>query len=99
MGIGSITLGALSLLCALAGVVLSMVPFLGAMLAFLSPVLALMGIILGGVALSRARTDGESEGLAITGLVTSIIAFVPSLLVALTCGLCSSCRLCSKSAL
>lgn len=92
MGIGSITLGILSFLCMLGGIFLVWVPFLGAMLGFLSPVLALFGIILGGVALSRAREGGsENEGLAIGGLVTSIIAFVPAVLVAVTCSLCSAC--------
>lgn len=92
MGIGSITLGVLSFLCMLGGIVLSFVPFLGPMLAFLSPALALLGIVFGGVALSRAREGGgENESLAIGGLVTSIIAFVPATLVALTCGVCGTC--------
>ncbi len=92
MGTGSIILGAFAFICMIAGALLSLVPFLGTMLSFLAPVLALAGIILGGVALSRAKAGaGESEGLAIGGLVTSIIAFIPSVLVALTCGLCNVC--------
>lgn len=92
VGIGSITLGALSFCCMVAGIFLVWVPFLGAMLGFLAPVLALFGIVLGGVALSRAREGGrENESLAIGGLITNIVAFVPSSLVAVTCGLCSAC--------
>lgn len=92
MGTGSIILGAFAFICMIAGALLSLVPFLGTMLSFLAPVLALAGIILGGVALSRAKAGaGESEGLAVGGLVTSIIAFIPSVLVALTCGLCNVC--------
>lgn len=91
MGIGSITMGILAFLCMLGGIVLSFVPFLGAMLSFLSPVLALIGIILGGVAMSQARQGGESESLSLGGLITSVIAFVPSMLVAVTCGLCNTC--------
>ena len=72
MGIGSITLGVLSFLCMLGGILFSIVPFLGPMLAFLAPVLALLGIIFGGVALSRAREGGgENESLAIGGLITN----------------------------
>ncbi len=92
VGIGSITLGTLSFLCMVAGIFLVWVPFLGAMLGFLAPVLALLGIVLGGVALSRAREGGhENENLAIGGLITSIVAFVPSTLVAITCSMCSAC--------
>lgn len=92
MGIGAIVLGVFAFICMIGGAVLAWVPFLGTMLSFLAPVLALAGIILGGVALSRAKSGGgESEGFAIGGLVTSIIAFVPSVLVALTCGLCNTC--------
>ncbi len=92
MGIGSIVLGLFAFVCMVGGIVLGWVPFLGTMLSFLAPVLALVGIILGGVALSRAKSGGgESEGLAVGGLVTSIIAFIPSMLVALTCGVCNVC--------
>ena len=92
MGIGAIVLGVFALVCALAGALLFWVPFLGTMISFLAPVLALAGTILGGVALSRAKSGaGESEGLAIGGLVTSLVALVPSMIVALTCGACNIC--------
>lgn len=92
MGIGAIVLGVFAFVCMIGGVVLSWVPFLGTMLSFLAPVLALAGIILGGVALSRAKAGGgESEGLAIGGLVTSVVALIPAMIVALTCGVCNIC--------
>lgn len=92
MGIGAIVLGVFAFICMVGGALLAWVPFLGTLLSFLAPVLSLAGIILGGVALSRARSGGgESEGFAIGGLVTSLVAFVPSLIVALTCGLCNTC--------
>jgi len=92
MGIGAIVLGVFALVCALAGALLFWVPFLGTMISFLAPVLALAGTILGGIALSRAKAGGgESEGLAIGGLVTSIVALIPSVLVAVTCGACNVC--------
>jgi hypothetical protein len=91
MGIGSIVLGALSVLCMIGGVLATPIPFLGVMLSFLSPLLAMLGIVLGGVALSRSRSGGEeSEGVAIGGLVTNIVVLVPSFLVAVTCGLCNT---------
>lgn len=92
MGIGAIVLGVFAFICMIGGAVLALVPFLGVMLSFLAPVLALVGIILGGVGLSRARSGGgESEGFAIGGLITSVVAFVPSVIVALSCGVCNVC--------
>jgi len=91
MGLGSILLGIFSFLLMIAGVIFVFVPFLGTMLSFLSPILAIAGVILGGVAMSRAKQGlGESEGLATAGLILNILAFVPAMLVALTCGLCNT---------
>ncbi|UJR86915.1 hypothetical protein [Sandaracinus amylolyticus] len=90
MGLGSIVLGVFALIFMFGGFVLTFVPFLGTMLSFLAPVLAVTGIVLGGVALSRARETQQSEGLAIGGLVVNIVAFVPAMLVAVTCGLCNT---------
>jgi hypothetical protein len=91
MGLGSIILAIFAFLCMIAGALFVMVPFLGTMLSFLSPVLAITGVVLGGVALSRAKQGmGESEGLATAGLVLNIVAFIPAMFVALTCGLCNT---------
>jgi hypothetical protein len=91
MGLGSLILAIFSFLLMIAGVFFVWVPFLGTMLSFLSPVLAITGVVLGGVAMSRAKQGmGESEGLATAGLVLNIVAFVPAMLVALTCGLCNT---------
>lgn len=91
MGLGSILLAVFAFLCMLGGVLFSWMPFLGAMLSFLAPVLALAGIIIGGVSYSRSQQGlGEREGLATAGLISNVIAFVPSVFVALTCGLCNT---------
>jgi hypothetical protein len=91
MGLGSVILGVFAFLCMFAGALLVWVPFLGTMLSFLSPILAIAGVILGGVAMSRAREgQGESEGLAIGGLILNVVAFIPAMLIALTCGLCNT---------
>ncbi len=77
MGLGSIVLGVLAVVCMIGGFLATLVPFVGTMLSFLSPLLALVGIVLGGVALSRSRSGGEeSEGVAIGGLVTNVVVLV-----------------------
>ena len=90
MGLGAILLGVFSFVCMFGGAALTPIPFVGTMLSFLSPVLAIAGIVLGGVAMSRAQREGEQDGLAIAGLVVNVVAFVPAMLVALTCGLCNT---------
>lgn len=92
MNLGSLILGIVSLICMVAGIVFSFVPYVGAIVSFLGPVLGLAGIITGGVAMSRAKNEsGETDGLAIAGLVISAVGFILSLLVALTCGMCNAC--------
>ncbi len=92
MGIASIVLGVLSLLFTVAGFFVSWIPvvgsYVGALLSFGAPVLALIGVILGGVSLSRAKADNLETGVPTAGLIVSGISFFPALLVALTCGIC-----------
>lgn len=95
MGIGSIIAGVVALLMTIGGAFLFWLPFAGSVLSFLAPLVALAGIVTGGLAISRARRDGESSGTGIGGLVVSIVAFIPAVLVALTCGLCNA--LCTGS--
>jgi len=97
MGIASVVLGVLAMILAVAGALLTVIPFLGALLSFAAPVAALIGIVLGGVALSRAKEESGETGLPIAGLIVSIIAFFPAIFVALTCGVCNS--MCSASSL
>jgi len=75
----------------LLGMIFSMVPVVGAVLSMGAPVLALFGVVTGGLAISRAKNSGDSSGLATAGLAVSIVAFLISLLFALTCGLCNAC--------
>lgn len=94
MGVGSIVLGILSLLFAMGGFVVSFIPgvgaFLGAFLSFASPVLALIGVVLGGVGVSRARSEGIEGGTPMAGLIVSGVAFFPAFLVAISCGICDA---------
>ncbi len=73
---------------AIGGVFTAAMPIVGSILAFGSPLIALVGIILGGIAHSRVP---EMKGVSIAGLILSIIGFVLGLLVAMTCGLCNAC--------
>ena len=91
MAAGSIIAGVAAFLCLIGGFVLSIVPVVGTILSFLAPVLSLVGIVLGGLAMSRARRYGEPSGLGIAGLIINVMAFIPALVVALTCGLCNAC--------
>ncbi len=97
MNLASIALGVLALVLTFGGIVATPIPVLGTVLSFLAPVAALAGLILGGVAASRARSMGDSDGLAVGGIVTSAVALLPALLVALTCGVCNT--LCSGAML
>ncbi|HEY8429291.1 MAG TPA: hypothetical protein VIL20_12985 [Sandaracinaceae bacterium] len=90
MGVASIVLGVLALLFAVGGFALSFIPVVGSLLSFGAPVLALIGIVLGGVGVSRARDEGGDGGIALAGLIVSIVAFFPSFFVAITCGLCNA---------
>ncbi|HJL23921.1 MAG TPA: hypothetical protein RMH80_16920, partial [Polyangiaceae bacterium LLY-WYZ-15_(1-7)] len=91
MSAASIVCGCLAFLMAAGGFFTTGLPVVGSILSFGSPIVALVGIVTGGVGLSRAKQTGEGEGASITGLVISIISFVIGLLVAVTCGLCNAC--------
>ena len=92
MAIASVLLGILSFVAMVVGFFTTGVPIVGSIFSFGGPVLALAGIVTGGMAMSQSKRDtGETSGAAVAGLVVSIIGFVLSLIVALTCGLCNAC--------
>lgn len=91
MPVASILLGIVALLFMMGGFLMTGVPVAGALLSFGAPLSALVGIVLAGIAMSRAKRDGEGSGAAVAGLVVNIIAFILGLVVALTCGLCNVC--------
>jgi hypothetical protein len=90
MGLLSILLSALAVVCAGVGVLTTPIPKLGLIFAFGAPALAVVGIMLGGSAMSRAKRGGETSETGRIGAILSAIAFVPSILVALTCGVCNA---------
>lgn len=91
MAIASLCLGGVAFLFMIFGMIFSMVPVAGAVLSMGAPVLALFGVVTGGLAISRAKSSGDSSGMATAGLAVSIVAFLLSLVFALTCGLCNAC--------
>lgn len=91
MGVGSIVLGIAAFLFMFGGFLTSVIPVVGTLLSFAAPLLAIAGIVTGGLGLSRAKRDGEPTGTPTAGLIVSIVALIPALLVAVTCGLCNAC--------
>jgi hypothetical protein len=90
MGLLSIVLSALAVVCAGIGVLTTPIPTLGLIFAFGAPAIALAGILLGGSAMSKAKREGQTSETGKIGAILSAIAFVPSVLVALTCGVCNA---------
>jgi hypothetical protein len=90
MGLLSILLSALAVVCAGVGVLTTPIPKLGLVFAFGAPAIALAGIMLGGSAMSKAKRAGQTSETGRLGAILSAIAFVPSVVVALTCGVCNA---------
>ncbi|MAQ17408.1 MAG: hypothetical protein CMN30_21760 [Sandaracinus sp.] len=91
VAVASLCLGITSFFFMLLGMIFSMVPVVGAVLSFGAPVLALSGIVLGGLSISRANQTGEPSGMGTAGTAVSAVGFLISLVFALTCGLCNAC--------
>lgn len=67
-------LGVAGFVLGLLGLVFFWFPFLGL-------ILAVLGVILGGVGISNGKKSGAGTGLAIAGLVLGLIALVPVIIV------------------
>jgi hypothetical protein len=91
MGITSILLCALAVLFMGIGVITAWLPVIGFIFAFGSPALALLGVILGGAAMSKAKRMGQESGTGLAGVILNTLTFIPALLVAFTCGVCNAC--------
>jgi len=93
MALVSILLSVLALICTAVGVLTTPIPVLGVVFSFGAAGIALGGILLAGRAETRAKDAGQPRDISRIALVLNVIALVPALLVALTCGLCNA--LCS----
>ncbi len=67
-------LGVAGFVTGLLGLLFCWVPFLGVLL-------ALLGVILGGVGIATGKKKGAPTGLAIAGLVLGIIALIPAIIL------------------
>jgi hypothetical protein len=90
MALVSILLAVLAFICTLAGFLTTPIPILGAVLSFGAAGIALTGIIIAGRAVSAAKRSGMPNDAARISVVLNVLAFVPALLVALTCGVCNA---------
>lgn len=90
MGLASIALAILAVLFTGLGFVFTPVPIAGTVFAFGAPVLAILGMVLGGLAMSRSKRQGSRSDSAQAGVILCAMAFLPALGVALTCGVCNA---------
>jgi hypothetical protein len=90
MALVSILLSVVALLCTAAGFFTTPIPVLGTLFSFGAAAIALLGLILGGRAVTAAKQQGRLNDTARIGVVLNSLALVPALLVALTCGVCNA---------
>lgn len=79
-----------SLISSFLGIFLTFLPIAGTVFSFGAVFLAILSIIIGGVALAK-KGEGDSEALPVIGIVVGGLGLVFSLLVAFTCGMCNVC--------
>lgn len=90
MALVSILLSVVALLCTAIGFFTTPIPVLGTLFSFGAAAIALLGVMLGGRAVSAAKRLGTSNDTARIGVILNALALVPALLVALTCGVCNA---------
>lgn len=73
------------------GLLLTPVPIWGAVFSFGAPMLALSGIVIAGMKMSEATKRAQPSGVALTSVILNVLAFLPALVVAMTCGVCNAC--------
>jgi hypothetical protein len=90
MALVSILLAVVAFVCTLLGFVTTPIPVIGLLFSFGAAAVALGGAMLGGKAISTAKRANLPTDAARIAVVLNVIAFVPALLVALTCGVCNA---------
>ena len=90
MALVSILLSVVALVCTAIGFFTTPIPVLGTLFSFGAAAIAILGIVLGGRAVSAAKRRGTHNDTARIGVVLNALALVPALLVALTCGVCNA---------
>ena len=90
MALISILLSVVALLCTAVGFFTTPIPVLGTLFSFGAAAIAIVGVVLGGRAVTAAKQLGRPNDTARIGVVLNALALVPALLVALTCGVCNA---------
>lgn len=90
MAIVSILLAVVAFVCTLVGFLTTPIPVLGVVFSFGAAAIALGGMLLGGRAISAAKQRGMPNDSGRIAVVLNVLAFVPALLVAITCGVCNA---------
>lgn len=91
MVIGAVLLSFVAFVCMGVGLLLTVVPIWGAVFSFGAPALAMIGMIMGGRAMSEANKAGQPSGFALASVIMNALAFLPAMVVAMTCGVCNAC--------
>ena len=86
----SIVLAVLAVVCTGAGVLATPVPVVGTVFSVAAPILAVTGVVLGGMDVSRRKRAGQGGDAPLVGVVLSALAFFPAIMTAFTCGLCNA---------
>ncbi len=73
-----------SLVCGIIAIILFWIPYVN----IASLVLSIIGIVCGATGMKKARLSGTGNGMAVAGLVISIIALVFSAIGLFTCTIC-----------
>ena len=90
MALVSILLAVVAFGCTVIGFLTTPIPVVGVVFSFGAAAIALGGIMLGGRASSQAKSRALPTDAARIGVVLNVLAFVPALLVAFTCGVCNA---------
>jgi hypothetical protein len=90
MAIVSILLAVVAFICTLIGFLTTPIPVVGVVFSFGAAAIALGGMLLGGRAISAAKRSGMPNDSGRIAVVLNVLAFIPALLVAITCGVCNA---------
>jgi hypothetical protein len=90
MAIVSILLAVVAFICTLIGFLTTPIPVVGVVFSFGAAAIALGGMVLGGRAISAAKQRGMPNDSGRIAVVLNVLAFVPALMVAITCGVCNA---------
>jgi ABC-type Na+ efflux pump permease subunit len=90
MALLSILLAVVAFGCTIIGFLTTPIPVVGLVFSFGAAAIALAGAMLGGRAISQAKQRALPTDAGRIAVVFNVLAFVPALLVAFTCGVCNA---------